>query len=101
MNEEATLIPYQYRFRSWGMCHGCKLGQLHSTGLPGFELIKKSSCIREECVNFTVYSICSVITFSQERSQLAPQAGLPLWNWWLRALGVEGLGIQFHQSTQS
>lgn len=50
---------------------------------------------------FTVYTVCGIVSFSQEGSQLAPQAGLPLWDWWLQSLGVEGLGIPFHQFTQS
>lgn len=35
---------------------------------------------------FTVYTVCGIVSFSQEGSQLAPQAGLPLWDWWLQSL---------------
>lgn len=41
----------QYRLRGWGTRPGHTLGQLHSAGLPRFELIKESGCVREECVN--------------------------------------------------
>lgn len=43
------------------MCPGCRLGQLHTTGPPRFELIKKSGCIRRMCKLFIAYTACSIV----------------------------------------
>lgn len=93
MSEEAVLVPYQHRFRGWGMCHGCKLGQLHPTSLPKLELIKKSGRM---CKLFIVYAVCGRVRQSGERPACSP--GRPgLVELVGLVLRVEGPGTPFPQ----